>query len=184
MGRKSRWACAAPSWCATRRTSWCCAATRKTRTTTRSSTTWPAIHGRRRTWEQIQKKNLAWVLAWKTAWILAKRFPTIEKFDLKPFFQLKLELIFFLWIWPLQYGHPDYAGAVTELKLRLLNMYLLESDVTPWEQSFRIGLPGWVGNEEEGEGVNHRGGRGPADMYESKDYDERDLVYYSETTSL
>ena len=49
-------------------------------------------------------------------------------------------------------------------------MYLLESDVTPWEQSFRIGLPGWVGNEEEG--VNHRGG--PADMH------EKDFVYYSE----
>ena len=56
-------------------------------------------------------------------------------------------------------------------------MYLLESGVTPWEQSFRLGLPGWVGNhdEEREEGV-HRGSVVDGD-------DERDLVYYSEATS-
>ena len=55
-------------------------------------------------------------------------------------------------------------------------MYLLESDVTPWEQAFRLGLPGWVGNhdEEEREGV-YRGS--------AVHGDERDLVYYSEATS-
>ena len=52
-----------------------------------------------------------------------------------------------------------------ELKLRLLNMYLMESDVTPWEQSFRMGLPGWVGNVEEGVNI----------------VQEKDMVYFSET---
>ena len=54
-------------------------------------------------------------------------------------------------------------------------MYLLESDVTPWEQSFRLGLPGWVGNHEEG--------LYPRSVVDGdEDGDERDVIYYSEET--
>ena len=70
--------------------------------------------------------------------------------------------------WLTLYRNADYANAVAELKSRLLEMFLLESDVTPWEESDRNGLPGFVGNVL----LNDK---------EPENGNLPDLIYYSQT---